>query len=166
MSSKDLVIVLAVISPAQWVGPSMELGFTNQVVIIGLSSYNVLVAITQVNLGRSLGLFVLEQHLLGNASLHWSVWSELNEDGAIVLAVIGPAQRIGPSVELRFTDQVSVIGLSLDNVLVGITQVDFGRSLGFLILEHHFIGNASLNESVWSQLNEDQIVIVTIIFPS
>ena len=128
--SEDSGVIFAIVGPAKWVGPSVELALIQRsmilVVIVGLSTNDQMVDITEVNLGWSLRLLVLEHHLLGDSSLLDTLGSHLNEDEVIVVAGVLPAEWVGPSVELG---SVGDIEFSLENVVVILTEVNLGWTL-------------------------------------
>ena len=110
--SQDLVIIIAIVGPAKWVGPSMELGLANFVALVSFSVDDDLFDLTHVRLGWSLRLLILEQSLGGDSSLLDTISSHLDKNEIIIIATVGPAKWVGPSVELGLANQVVIVGLS------------------------------------------------------
>jgi len=126
-SSHDSVVVSAIISPAKWVSPSMELCLTLLVVVVLLSFNANIVVFAKVGLGWALGLFVLElEHgFFGwDSSLLNTVGGHENEDEVIIVASVSPAEWVGPAVELGFANGVVLVGLSEESgVIVEFAEV-------------------------------------------
>jgi len=88
----------------------------------------------------------------------------LEEDYFIIITVVGPAERIGPSVML---EAISSILESWDDSLIEFTKVYFSWSFRFSILKKDIISNSSLNQtSISFSLKKNNIVIFTVVGPA
>ena len=85
-SHEDGVVVVAVISPAEGVGPS---GLLLAVGDVGLTVNDGGVSLTVVFLGWALRLII--------SDLASGLEKDLSKDGVIVMTIIGPSERVGPA---------------------------------------------------------------------
>jgi len=114
--SEDGGVIFAIVGPAEWVGPAVELALVQRSVIlvvsVGLSLHDQMIDVTEIDLGWSLRLLVLEHHLVGDSSLDDAISGHLKKDEVIIISGVLPAEWVGPSVELGLAFGVALVRLS------------------------------------------------------
>jgi len=93
-----------------------------------------------------------------------------SKDFGVIFTVVGPAEWVGPSVELALVQRsmilVVIVGLSANDQMVNITKVNLGWSLRLFVLEHHLLRDSSLLHALSSHLNEDEVIIIASVLPA
>lgn len=80
VSSEHGGVIGAVICPAEWVSPSVELGLSDHVVVVSFSFDDSVVDVSVVSLGWSLRLFVLQESLIRDRSVLDSFSGHLHQN--------------------------------------------------------------------------------------
>jgi len=142
--SEDSGVIFAIVGPAEWVGPAVELALVQRTVIlvvsISLSANDQMVDVTEINLGWSLRLLVLEHHLVGDSSLDDALSGHLKEDEVIIITGVLPAEWVGPSVELGLAISVALVRLSQKRgVIVELTEISRLNPLNVLVISWNIV---------------------------
>jgi len=142
--SEDGGVIFAIVGPAEWVGPAVELALVQRSVIlvvsVGLSLHDQMVDVTEIDLGWSLRLLVLEHHLVGDSSLDDAISGHLKKDEVIIISGVLPAEWVGPSVELGLAFGVALVRLSQKRgVIVELTEISRLNPLNVLVISWNIV---------------------------
>jgi hypothetical protein len=98
-----------------------------------------LIEFTEVYFSWTFRISILKKDIVSNSSLNQtSISFSLEKDNIVIFTIIGPAERIGPSIML---EAISGILESWDDSLIEFTEVYFSWAFRISILKESFIFN-------------------------